>query len=176
MLGAFLAAVVVGASVTAGPIKVWSVGEYLTSTDLNANFQHIHTTMVGGHGPRLMNSDVNSNARIAHSKLANPGVLPKLWAIVANCTSSPCTMQETSGITSVTRSGTGRYDVQYPARLDDNIAPLVTSTGADAFKHCAVVNYDKDSCGVECIAISSDAGVNAYADDGFSIVIFDEGN
>ena len=171
-----LGAVVVAAFAIAGPIKVWSPGVPLTSTDLNSNFQHIHNLMVGGHGPRLVNADVSSNAAISHSKLATPALVPKMWTIVATCSTGTCTMQEGSGVTSVTRSSTGIYTVNFPVRSPNGGAPILTSTGASAFKTCSVTSYGTSSVGVGCINHPVDGGVPTLSDDGFTFMLMDVDN
>lgn len=169
-------ALAVAAFAIAGPIKVWGPGETLTSTDLNANFQHIHNLMVGGHGPRLVNADVSANAGISHSKLATPALLPKMWTIVANCTVTPCTMSEGSGVSSVSRTTTGTYVVNYTSRVNATAAPILTSTGASAFKTCSVTAYGQTSVGVGCIEHRQDGGVPILSDDGFTFLLMDVDN
>lgn len=75
LLGLFVA----GSVALASGIKNWSSGETIRSADLNSNFNHIHNTMVGGHGARLTDSDVSSTAAIQHSKMQYPALLPKAW-------------------------------------------------------------------------------------------------
>lgn len=94
-----------------GAIKTWGSGDTLTSADLNANFQHIHNNMVGGHGGRLTDADVSASANIASSKLAAYHLIPVAWGSVAECTGSPCTIISSSGISSVTRTSAGVYTV-----------------------------------------------------------------
>lgn len=130
ILGAVLLAAVAGA----GSIKVWSTGEYITATDINANFTHIHSQMVGGHGGRLLNADVSSSAAISHAKLATPALLPKAWAVTDTCVGSTdggagstCTVPDKSVVTSVTVGATGTYTVNFPARANANYGVLVNS-------------------------------------------------
>lgn len=92
------------ASIAAGSaIKSWTAGDVVTVTDLNGNFSHIHGLMVGGHGPRLVNNDIVSNAAITHSKMATPGLLPKSSFVIGNpntqaaCTSGTCAQSAASG-------------------------------------------------------------------------------
>lgn len=54
-----------------GSITQWFVGESMTPTQMNVNFQHLHNNMVGGHGARLVNSDVHPNAAIKQSKVVS---------------------------------------------------------------------------------------------------------
>lgn len=161
----------------AGPIVTWSSGDTITANDLSANFTHIHATMVGGHGPRLVNSDINASAAISHSKLATPSLVPKVWGIVASCTTSPCTIQGDQGISSVTRTDGGVYLVTYDsARANTTYGALVTSTGASAFKTCSITSYGTTTAGVGCIEHKTDGGGPVWADDGFSFVLMDDNN
>lgn len=88
-----------------GAIKTWSQGDTLTASDLNANFQHIHGSMVGGHGARLINADVAASAAIASSKLAAYRLIPRAFGrIVTGCTAT-CTIGEVVNVTSAAVSG-----------------------------------------------------------------------
>lgn len=121
-------------SADAGAIKTWSNGETLKSADLNANFNHIHNLMVGGHGARLVNADVSTTAAIAHSKLATPALVPKAWAALsATCTSGTCSLGDSSQVTTITFSATGVYNVTLAYAPTDtnflvNVTPRATGT------------------------------------------------
>ena len=54
-----LIAALMGSVALASTIHVWTSGDKVTAGDLNANFSHIHATMVGGHGQRLVNARVS---------------------------------------------------------------------------------------------------------------------
>lgn len=69
----------VAAVAFSGSIKVWGPGERLTSKELNDNFAHIHNTMVGGHGGRLVDSDIAVNANININKFKNDGGLQTVY-------------------------------------------------------------------------------------------------
>ena len=77
-----LIAALMGTVALASTIHVWSAGDKVAAADLNANFSHIHGTMVGGHGARLMNADVASNAAISYYKMVSHTGVPKIWAQV----------------------------------------------------------------------------------------------
>ncbi len=132
-LGVFFAAASI---VLAGSITTWSSGDVLTSNALNANFQHIHNTMVGGHGARLVDADVASNAGISHSKLATPALLPRAWgSSFSECSATPCTLTVSSGITSVVRNSTGSYTVTLStARPDSTFTYSALAFGASAHR------------------------------------------
>lgn len=124
-----------------GAIKVWTTGETLRSADLNSNFAHIHNTMVGGHGARLVDSDVSASAAISHSKLATPVLIPKVAAYVTgsastSCVTDPCLASPASGVTSVTRTSTGLYEVTLTVARADTRYGVVVSSGAALNIHC----------------------------------------
>lgn len=48
----------------ANPIKNWTNSEYVTYTDLNNNFNHLHANLGHGHGPIITANDISSNAGI----------------------------------------------------------------------------------------------------------------
>lgn len=172
ILGAVLLAAVAGA----GSIKVWSTGEYITSTDLNANFAHIHNQMVGGHGARLVNADVSNSAAISHSKLATPALVPKAWAVIDTCVGSTdggagstCTVPDKSVVTSVTVGATGTYTVNFPARANANYGVLVNSH--TALSSCGPTSRSTTSAGVYCWNSSNNA-----ADSIFTFMLLDTEN
>lgn len=121
---------VLAAAAFAGSIKTWSTGDTLRTADLNSNFQHIHNTMVGGHGARLVDADVSATAAIAHSKLASPALVPKAWgATTGVCGAGTCGIAASSGVTSVTWSSTGIYNITLSyTPTDANYAVLITSS------------------------------------------------
>lgn len=126
----------------AGAIKTWTAKEVMTATDINANFSHIHNTMVGGHGARLVNADVSASAAIAHSKLATPALLPKAWAFVgevacdgAAAAGTACTIADSSGVTGISANGTaGQYRVNLSySPPNASFGVVVTAGAADVF-------------------------------------------
>lgn len=46
------------------PIKNWTSNEYVTYTDLNNNFNHLHANLGHGHGPIITSDDIAPNAGI----------------------------------------------------------------------------------------------------------------
>lgn len=163
-----LAAVLIGGLAVASPIKTWIVGEVISYTDLNANFLHIHSLMVGGHGPRLVNADVSASAAISHSKLATPALVPKIWAQVANCTANPCTVSATSGVTSVGWTSAGLMTVNFAARVNANYAAIVAAS-AVSNRNCAPTAQTTTTVTVTCQDLAS-----AAANSGFTILIMDD--
>lgn len=48
----------------ANPIKNWTSSEYVTYTDLNNNFNHLHANLGHGHGPIITANDISASAGI----------------------------------------------------------------------------------------------------------------
>lgn len=164
-----LAAVLIAGLAAASPIKTWIVGEVISYTDLNANFAHIHSLMVGGHGPRLVNADVSASAAISHSKLATPALVPKIWAQVANCTANPCTVSATSGVTSVGWTSAGLMTVNFAARANANYAAIVSASAVTG-RSCVPTAQTTTTVTVTC----TDLAVPGAANSGFTILIMDD--
>lgn len=99
-------------SASAQTLHTWSAGQDINSEDLNANFTAVKNGKVGS-GVKLVNADVSTSAAIAHSKMATPALLPKAWAYVGSavCGSTPCTIAESSQVTSIARTSAGLYTV-----------------------------------------------------------------
>jgi hypothetical protein len=162
----------------AGALKVWIAGDNLNVNDLNANFAHIHQTMVGGHGARLVNADVSSTAGISHSKLERPQLIPKMWVLVhgagvySACGASPCNFGIYGGAifpSSITRSGAGVYTVNIPARPNNVYAVTVSPSSGAA--QCFANTHNTASFIVNCATAAG-----AAADASFSVVMFDDNN
>lgn len=171
---------VLGGIAGAGAIKTWASGEVLTASDLNTVFQHIHNTMVGGgHGARLVDADVNATAGITHSKMANPGLLPKTWAIWKTACligTTPCVPSVASGVTDVVWNATGDYSVRLVSGRPNNLYfPVVSAysaTGADTV--CAPYGLGTGttfgSFGVKCYT------TGVAADAAFGFILVDDNN
>lgn len=97
----------------ASSIKVWTFNEVLKATDLNNNFAHIHNTMVGGHGARLVAGDVATSLTV---------LFPDAWAMVgtpggtacdgAAAAGTACATIEQTGVTQVSANNSvGQYRV-----------------------------------------------------------------
>ena len=153
----------------AGTIKTWINSDTLYASDLNSNFNHIHNTMVGGHGARLVDADVNASAAISHSKMATPALLPKAWAWVsATCSSSPCTIGASSKIASITRASTGVYVVNFSYEAHDTSYGvwLTTENPSGNVTICSSEGRTTTSVNVFC-----DDDLDALTDTSFSILI-----
>lgn len=169
----------------AGPIKTWSAGEVIAASDLNANFQHIHNLMVGGHGARLVNGDVSASAAISHSKLATPALIPKaMGGIYTPCDGGTCTWNVNSGFTStITRSTAGQYTVTFSsARANANYVPVANLVG-DTVNSYTGMNcwpngtYTTTTFTINCARTVPDGGSLRFFDDApFSVTVFDNDN
>jgi hypothetical protein len=157
---------------TAGAIKVWSTGETLTASQLNANFSHIHSLMVGGHGARLVNADVSTSAAIASTKLANGSGIPKYWVSLAysgaGCGTavSACTVTGATGVT-VTGTGVGLYQVGgIVATVPYGV--VLSLKGDGTARICDTVNYAATTVDIVCRTAAG-----AAVDVGFSLIVMD---
>lgn len=149
-----------------GAIKTWSTGETLTSTDLNANFAHIHSNMVGGHGGRLVDADVNAAAAISTSKLAAKSLIPVAWASMtygSACAAGTCGLQASSGITSITYFGASAYTVTMSTTRTD------TSYAVIAMGQVGVVCYFNSASAPTATTFR----VACTGDTSFDVMVFD---
>ena len=169
----------------AGPIKSWTAGEVISANDLNANFQHIHNLMVGGHGARLVNSDVSASAAISHSKLATPALVPKaMGGLIVACDGGTCAWNTSSGFSStISRAAAGQYALSFSAaRANTSYVPIIGVVGdgvnSSAHSQCYPVGtYGLNSFAVHCVRTVPDGGSERYFDDfPFSVVVFDNDN
>lgn len=166
IVGLFLASVA-----GAGAIHTWANGDTLTAKDLNANFNHIHRNMVGGHGPRLVNADVSATAAISKQKIANGDAVPKGWIIskTAGC-GGTCTIDAHGGFATVglVSSGAGTMAFTFtPARTNNNYAVIVSAYNSGDL--CWSETYTTTGFTIGC----QDSG-GAATKEGFSLVLFDD--
>jgi hypothetical protein len=169
ILGAlFLASLAIG-----GPIKSWSGNEYITAADLNANFTHLHNSVGHGHGGVIVNADVAGSAAIAHSKMATPALLPKLWATTGAtaCNTATCTLTDSSSITSITRTSAGVYTANFTARA--NVSYGVLATSHIQTVACYITGRTATTFGILCF----DSATGAVAtDSSFTVMLLDSDN
>jgi hypothetical protein len=165
----------------AGPIKTWQAGEVITANDINANFQHIHNLMVGGHGARLVNADVNANANIAHSKLATPVLLPKMVALMANTCSSigPCSMTFNQGFSNVEAvTTTGLYRYTFSAVRPNNSYSVFIQPGLafGAIPLCRLTDAQTAFFEIQCLVSSSATSMSTMTNTAArtSVAVFDD--
>lgn len=104
---------------TSCAFKTWTTGETVKATDLNSNFSCTNNAI--GLGSTLTNTNVASNAAIAHSKMATPALLPKAWGVVgigaacngAAAAGTACTVNDSSQVYAVSSNGTtGEYRIR----------------------------------------------------------------
>lgn len=169
---------VTGWDAVASSIKTWSTGETLKASDLNANFQHLHNSMVGGHGARLVDADVNAAAAIAHSKMATPALLPKAIAQMTTCVcadaadATTCTLGLSSRVTSIKSGGTAgtcRVTLAYtPSNTNFvvNVTPYGTSN-----RSCYVIS--KSTSAPHFVVTCTDLAAGA-AETAFDISVWDD--
>lgn len=163
---------VYGAMALAGGLKVWSNGDTLTISDLNANFSHIHGSMVGGHGARLVDADVSASANVSTTKIQNGHGIAKAWGEVAGtCVAGTCSISSSMNITSIVWSSTGVYTVtlNYTAPVDTAFAVIANSSGLSTAK-CEGVSTSTSTVTVNCNTMTTGAAVNSP----FSFVVFDD--
>lgn len=155
----------------AAHLHTFSSNEALTASKLNANFAHLEASAARNHGAVIVNADISANAAIAHSKLQVPGLMPKAWAVVNNCTTATCTVPEASSrISGVTRSAAGTYTVSFsPALGDVDYAVSLTHMSGTAGRFCSVTTYGTTSFGVLCYNVPG----AALVDSGFGFVVMD---
>lgn len=164
-LTAVLAGAIGALIITSAPalaLKVWTAPEKVTIAQLNANFAEVANT-------GLTNSNLASNASIAQSKIADYQLFPKLWVSVQSvCSSSPCTMTDKQKVTSVTRSGTGVYVVNFSATL--TASHLAIPSVHEADKICRTDTWATTSVTVTCRTVGSSP---AASDTAFDLIVLD---
>lgn len=159
----------------ASTIKTWSNGSTLTAADLNANFQHIHSTMVGGHGAKLVDADVSGSAAIAYTKLsANPAWPKAATSVLSSCTvaDAGCTVAVNVGsvVTNVTHKvAVGTYLVSFSSRTNGVYTPIAQSHSSSVF--CVTHSFSATDFVVECRDHA-----NTLTDAIFSVVFVDNDN
>lgn len=164
--------VMVGLAASAGAIKSWSSGETLHSADLNANFNHIHNLMVGGHGARLVDADVSASASIAQSKVANlSGRASIAWGtFITLCGVGVCTevLQASIGVTSLQHTSVGNWTATIPTRTDNKYAVFITPRAINTV--CNVSTLTVSTFLLQCYTDTTGAAV----DQNFSFMMMDD--
>lgn len=177
--------------VTSGAIKTWQSGETIATSDLNANFSHIHNKMVGGHGARLVNADVVNNTltgnklvdytlqntQIADGGISSyklvygAGIAKSFVAIYGACNCAPvcaCTMNNAYNMTSVSHTATGVYRVTWNWTATNTPMVLVSDnlTGVRCYAGTPTTTFVDVSC--------EDLDTPAATDSAFSIAVFEK--
>lgn len=162
-------ALLVAALATAGAIHTWSNGDTLSATDLNSNFTHIHNSMVGGHGARLLDADVSTSANIAYTKLQNGrGIARAFGRVAGTCAAGTCTMDNQLNLTSIVHTGTGVYTVTMNYTATNSSFTALGNT-ENSTNICFAVPTSTTTTVVNCMK-RSDGSAN---DGPFDVVIFD---
>lgn len=169
---AVFALLLTAAVAVAGGIKTWSNGDTLSASDLNANFQHIHSLMVGGHGARLVDADVSASANIGYTKLQNGRGIARAWGRTSGtCTvAGSCIIDSKLNLTSIVRTAsTGVYTVtlSYTATNTSYMAIANSETSA---RLCHAVPISTTTITINC----ENPATAAAADATFSFVVFDD--
>lgn len=170
-LPAALAVLATAVIAGAGSIKTWTGGDTLTISDLNDNFDHLHDNMVGGHGARLVDSDISTSAAITHSKMATPMAIPKAMSVVPpGCTSGTCSQNISWNVSAVAWNTTGLYDVTLSPARDDAVYGVMITGWLNTGANCSVGSASLTTTGfsVQCTNTAGTA-----ADSGFTFVIYD---
>lgn len=184
VIASFLLSIIVAVPVALGSsIKTWSTGEAIRASDLNTVLAHLHANLGHGHGAIVANADISATAAIAHSKLAEPALVPKAWATVttacdgAAVAGTACTIAASSGVASVTANAVaGQYRVNLQAaRSDASFGVLVTSHTAGT--NCVADTFVATSVGtplggnflVKCLLEAGGAAGNTA----FSVLVMD---
>jgi hypothetical protein len=130
---------------TPNTFKTWVSNETLQVGDLNDNFAHLHSTLTGN----IKDSNISTTAAIQHSKLAQPGLLPRavvmIGSVASPCNGSAATACVLSGAVNVTGAvGTGSngsYHVTLnysPSSLSKPV--LATPQAGDAYCTAEYIN------------------------------------
>lgn len=161
----------VGAIAAAGGIKTWVNGDTLTVTDLNANFAHIHNSMVGGHGARLVNADVSTSANITYTKIENGRGIARAWAEVSATCACPgtCTVTESLNVTSITCAATGVYTVTFSYTATDADFLVIANTAGTSGNKCEGVSTSTTTATINCL----DLDTPAATDSTFGFIVMD---
>jgi hypothetical protein len=162
----------IGSIATAGTIKVWNTSDTLTASDLNGNFSHIHNLMVGGHGARLIDADVNASAAISSSKLAAYRLIPVAYARVLSgsppCSSGSCTLTSSNGVTSISRTSVGLYLVTLTSAQTDQTYMVVPTSNTNGV-YCGLAGtVTTATFNVKCY----DGATPSLADADISVLVF----
>lgn len=154
------------ASAYAVSLKVWSSGETVRSSDLNANFAALNA-----YTGTITDARIDGAAQISHTKFKTPSLVAKAWLFVSSiCTSSPCTKTESYGFGTITWNSMGNYTLNLTyGPKDVDYATIVTAKGTTGLDvYCMVVGQDATYVVIEC-----QNSTGAIADAAFSVIIYD---
>jgi hypothetical protein len=132
------------AALAACTLKSWNPGDTVKAGDLNTNFSCLNGTIFHGPPASILTADI-ATGQITRPLLATPAMLPVAWWSTATICSvnGACaiTQGSSSGITSVTRTGTGTYAVVLQTNRPDttySVMPftIATTTAAGGEAAC----------------------------------------
>ena len=147
----------------AGSIKSWSPGNVLRSSDLNANFSHIHSSLRGYGHTLITNADIDNNAAISPTKIAPSTLMPKVVGLVEGTTVSGG-----SGISSVSSGSAGNYSVTLSvAPPNDNFMVFVQSHTNNVY--CSTVSHQ---VAAPQFVVRCNAGPGNDTNTNFSVLMF----
>jgi hypothetical protein len=183
----FIIALVIGSFAGGSALYSFTTGP-LMSGRLNYNLSHIHNTMVGGHGPRLVNTDVALDAGINHTKLKTPQLVPKAWGSISPCTtgaSTVCTVRDSRRVASVVSDSAGTNGMYYITlsrriRLQDSQIASHKTAMIQLNAHGSSVLCVGDFVGSSTTVAGADFKLVCYdtagalVDAGFDFVVFEE--
>lgn len=139
-------------------------GEVLTAAKLNANFQHLHNTLTG----LIRNENIASDAAIAHSKFAQPGLIAKaVGGKLNDCTVNgicPTLLPGSTNVNRIERTGTGQYTVYYSTPLSiTTYAVIANSLGGVSDVICKPYSYGAGgaSISIQCYNINTNVDADA---------------
>lgn len=124
-------------------------GDTLTAAQLNNTIAHVHNTFSGG----IVDTHLAANAAVQHTKLAAPALVPKAWAMTAAvCGASPCTLSASSGVSSITRTGTGLYTVTWttPRANASYLVMVQAAIPASTLGSCRATSVGTTTTTVRC--------------------------
>lgn len=159
-----------------GAVYRFRDGTHLAASHVNYNLKHLHDSMVGEHGPRLVDGDVSADAGIAFSKLAIPALVPVAWGYFGTCITTAdgtdCSNQNDQGLNfAEARVGAAGADGLYTvwldsSRTDTNYAVIVTPTGG-SYSTCYVNQKFVNAFYLDC------QEVTGFVDRAFSVLVMD---
>jgi 3-oxoacyl-(acyl-carrier-protein) synthase len=153
-----------------GTFTVFSYGQSLSSAQLNENFAHIHDTFSGG----ITNVHISPSAAIAHSKLAQPNLLPKAVAMTTSAcngaTSAICSISSLGNVTQIRGAGTaGRYSITLNYTPTSSTFPVVLTSNTSG-NICSAITLSTTAPHVTIVCGNAAGGT--AVDTAFTIVVY----
>lgn len=105
----FLLIVVYAACAGAATLKTWTAGESITADQLNGNFSIVNSRSLAAKSAAAAATATATNGPQAVLAFGNANTATTV------CSASPCTLNSSYNVTSVTRSGAGVYVITFNA-------------------------------------------------------------